>query len=100
MKTATHARLRRTAAEAVGSIRIGCTLRLQTMWLRWYAEHNPEAHEAAVAAAREIADTAGRIERQEGFDRIDADLRARVRTWGEEGWAIAGAYDRRNEQVP
>ena len=79
--------------------RVRCTLRLQTRWIRWYAERHPEMRAAAVAAAREIAHVAGWAERQEGFDRIDAELRAQVRAWGEEGRSIAAAFDRRDEQA-
>ncbi len=69
--------------------RISRTLRLQTGWLRWYATHHPAMREAAVAAGTEIADTAGLVEGMRGFDRLDPDLQARVRTWGEEGRSIA-----------
>ena len=69
--------------------RIAGTLRLQTDWLRWYATLNPEMREAAVAAGREIADAAGVIEGMRGFDRIEPELQARVRAWGEEGRSIA-----------
>ena len=58
--------------------RISRTLRLQTEWLRWYATHNSEMHEAAVTAGREIADAAGLVEGMRGFDRLAPDLRARV----------------------
>ena len=74
--------------------RIAGTLRLQTEWLRWYATRNPEMQEAAVAAGREIAYTAGLVQGMRGFDRIDPDLQARVRAWGEEGRSIADAFDR------
>ena len=80
--------------------RIGRTLRLQTRWIRWYAERNPEMQGAAMEAAREIADAAGLIEEMRGFDRIDSELRAQVRAWGEEGRSIATAFDRGSEQAP
>ena len=80
--------------------RIGRTLRLQTMWLRWYAERNPEMQGAAMEAAREIADAAGLIEEMRGFDRIDSELRAQVRAWGADGQSIATAFDRGSEQAP
>ena len=54
---------------------------------------------AAVAAAREIAYIADWMERQEGFDHIDAALRAQVRTWGEEGRTIAAEFDGRSGQA-
>ena len=73
--------------------RIASTLRLQTEWLRWYATHNPEMREAAVAAGREIADAAGLVEEMRGFDRIDSELRTQVRAWGEEGRSIAADLD-------
>ena len=73
--------------------RIAGTLRLQTGWLRWCANHNPEMREAAVAAGREIADAAGLVEGMRGFDRLAPDLQARVRAWGEEGRSIADAFD-------
>ena len=81
-------RLARTAERVAG------TLRLQTEWLRWYTTRNPEMREAAVAAGREITDTAGLVQEMRGFDRIDPDLQARVRAWGEEGQSIADAFDR------
>jgi len=81
-------RLARTAERVAG------TLRLQTEWLRWYATRNPEMREAAVAAGREIADTAGLVQGMRGFDRIAPDLQTRVRAWGEEGQSIADAFDR------
>ena len=71
--------------------RIASTLRLQTEWLRWYATHNPDMRAAAVVAGREIADAADLVEGMRGFDRIDPELRAQVRAWGEEGRSIAGA---------
>ena len=71
--------------------RISRTLRLQTEWLPWYAAHHPEMQEAAIAAGREIADAAGLVQGMRGFDRIDLDLQARVRAWGEEGQSIGGA---------
>ena len=80
--------------------RIACTLRLQTRWIQWYAERNPDMREAAVAAAQEIANVASRMEKQEGFDRIDADLRAQVRVGGEDGRSISAAFDRKNEHAP
>ncbi|MDD9983562.1 MAG: hypothetical protein OXU81_19780 [Gammaproteobacteria bacterium] len=78
--------------------RIRCTLRLQTRWIRWYAERHPEIRDAAVAAAGEIAYTANWIENLEGFDRIDAELQAQVRAWGEEGRSIAAEFERGNER--
>ena len=79
--------------------RVRCTLRLQTRWIRWYAERHPEMRDAAAAAAGEIADAALRTEKQEGFDRIDAALRTQVRAWGEEGRAIAAEFDGRSGQA-
>ena len=79
---------------------IACTLRLQTRWIRRYAERNPDMREAAAAAAHEIANVASRMEKQEGFDRIDADLRAQVRVGGEDGRSISAAFDRKNEHAP
>ena len=80
-------------APARTAARIASTLRLQTDWLRWYASHNPEMREAAVAAGREIADAAGLVEEMRGFDRIDSELRAQVQAWGEEGRSIAADLD-------
>ena len=74
--------------------RVRCTLRLQTRWIRWYGERHPEMRGAVAAAAREIADTADRMEKLEGFDRIDSELRAQVRAWGEEGRSIIAIDDR------
>ena len=79
--------------------RIGRTLQLQTMWLRWYAERNPEMQGAAMEAAREIADAAGLIEEMRGFDRLDPELRAQVRAWGADGRSITTAFDRGIEQA-
>ena len=79
--------------------RIGHTLRLQTRWIRWYAERNPEMQAAATEAAREIADAAGLTEEMRGFDRLDPELRAQVRAWGEEGRSITTAFDRGIEQA-
>ena len=80
--------------------RIGRTLRLQTMWLRWYAGRNPEMQDAATEAGKMIATAAGLIEEMRCFDRIDPELRAQVRAWGEEGRSIATAFDRGIEQAP
>ena len=79
--------------------RIGHTLRLQTRWIRWYAERNPEMQAAATEAAKEIADAAGLTEEMRGFDRLDPELRAQVRAWGEEGRSITTAFDRGIEQA-
>ena len=80
--------------------RIGRTLRLQTMWLRWYAERNPDMRDTAIAAGKVIATAASRIEEIRGFDRIDPELQAQVRAWGDEGRSIATAFDRGIEQTP
>lgn len=80
--------------------RVRCTLRLQTRWIRWYAETHPGMRVAAAAAAREIARIADWMERQEGFDRIDPELREQVRAWGEEARSIAAESGRGNEQIP
>ena len=47
--------------------RIGCAMRLQTMWLRWYAGRNPEMQDAATEAGKMIAAAAGLIEEMRGF---------------------------------
>ena len=78
--------------------RIGCTMRLQTEWLRWYAERTPEFRVVAADAGEEIADAASVIEQMRGFDRIDPELQAQVRAWGEDGRSIATAFGRGNEQ--
>ena len=75
--------------------RIASTLSLQTDWLRWYAERNPEMQGTAAKVGKTIATAAGRIEEVRGFDRIDPGLRAGVRAWGEAGEAIASAFDPR-----
>ena len=80
--------------------RIGCAMRLQTMWLRWYAGRNPEMQDAATEAGKMIAAAAGLIEEMRGFDRIDPELRARVQAWGDEGRSIATAFARGSEQAP
>ena len=79
------------------ALRLGRTLRLQTRWIRWYAERNPEIQEAAAEAARDIADAASLIEEMRGFGRIDPELRARTRAWGEEGRSISGAFHHRGD---
>ena len=73
--------------------RIASTLSLQTDWLRWHAERNPEMRGTAAEVGKTIATAAGRIEEVRGFDRIDPDLRVGVRAWGEAGEAIASAFD-------
>ena len=78
--------------------RMGTTMRLQTDWLRWYAERTPEFRGAAAEAGEEIADAASVIEAMRGFDRIDPELQAHVRAWGEDGRSIATAFGRGNEQ--
>ena len=87
------------APERLAPLAFGCTIRFQTRWLRWYAERTLEMQDAAVAAAREIADAASLVEGMRGFDRIDPELRARVRAWGEEGRSISTTFDRRNGQT-
>ena len=78
--------------------RLRCTLRLQTRWIRWYAEGRPEMRNAAVAAAGEIVHVAGWVQNLEGFDSIDTELRAQVRAWGEEARSIAAEFDRGDER--
>ena len=73
--------------------RIASTLSLQTDWLRWYAERNPEMRGTAAKVGRAIATAAGRIEEVRGFDRIDPDLRVGVRASGKAGESIASAFD-------
>ena len=73
--------------------RIASTLSLQTSWLRWYAERNPEVRGMAAKVGRGIATAAERIAEVRGFDRIDPDLRIGVRVWGEAGASIASAFD-------
>ena len=80
--------------------RICCTLRLQTRWIHWYAERHPEMRDAAAGAAREIANAATRTEKLDGFDRLEAALRAQVRAWGEDGASIAAAFEPNGEQAP
>jgi len=80
--------------------RIGCTMRLQTKWLRWYAERVPEFRNAAAEAGEEIADAAGVIEEMRGFDRIDPELQVPVRAWGEDGRSIAVACGQGIEPEP
>ena len=79
--------------------RIASTLSLQTDWLRWYAERNPEMRVTAVKVGKAIATAAVRIEEVGGFDRIDSDLRVGVRAWGEAGESIAFAFDAGIEQA-
>jgi HEPN domain-containing protein/predicted nucleotidyltransferase len=80
--------------------RMGSTMRLQTEWIRWYAGRTPEFRDAAADAGEEIADAAGVIEGMRGFDRIDPELQAQVRAWGEEGRSIAAAFGQAHEQEP
>ena len=79
--------------------RIASTLSLQTDWLRWYAERNPEMRGTAAEVGRAVATAAGRIEEIGGFDRIDPDLRVGVRAWGEAGTSIASAFDPGGERA-
>ena len=79
--------------------RIASTLALQTDWLRWYAERNPEMRATAANVGRAIATAAGRTEEIGGFDRIDPDLRVGVRAWGEAGTAIVSAFNSGIETV-
>ena len=78
--------------------RMGDTMRLQTEWLRWYAERTPEFRAVAVEVGEEIADAASVIEEMRGFDRIDSDLRGQVRAWGEDGRSIATTFGRETGQ--
>ena len=79
--------------------RMRSTMRLQTEWLRWYAERNPEFRNVAAEAGDEIADAASVIEEMRGFDRIVPELRAQVRAWGEDGRSIATAFGHGNERL-
>ena len=79
--------------------RIASTLSLQTDWLRWYAERNPEMRGTAAKVGKTIATAAGRIEEVRGFDRIDPDLRVGVRAWGGAGSSIASEFDSGIEQA-
>ncbi|MDD9984181.1 MAG: nucleotidyltransferase domain-containing protein [Gammaproteobacteria bacterium] len=79
--------------------RVASTLSLQTDWLRWYAERNPEMWVTAAKVGKAIATAAVRIEEVGGFGRIDPDLRVGVRAWGEAGTSIATAFDPGIEQV-
>ena len=100
-KAAHEARYHRGPVEppARTAQRIASTLSLQTDWLRWYAERNPEMRGTAAKVGRAVATAAGRIEEVRGFDRIDPDLRAGVRAWGEAGTSIASAFDAGIEQA-
>ena len=80
--------------------RIGRTLRLQTTWIRWYADRNPEMRNAAMEAGKVVATAASRVEETRGFDRLDPELRARTRAWGEDGRLISAAFGRGNERAP
>ena len=71
--------------------RLGHTMRLQTRWLRWYAERSPEMRGIAAKIEQAIATAADRIEELKGFGRVDPGLRAQVRAWGAEGGSIATA---------
>ena len=94
-KAAHEARYHKGPVEPPGRTaqRIASTLSLQTDWLCWYAERNPEMRGTAVKVGRAIATAAGRIEEVRGFDRLDPDLRIDVRAWGEAGASIVSAFD-------
>ena len=79
--------------------RIASTLALQTDWLRWYAERDPEMRGTAAKVGKAIAIAAVRVEEIGGFDRIDPDLRVGVRAWGEAGEAVASAFEPWIEQA-
>ena len=94
-KAAHEARYHKGPAEppARTAQRVVSTLSLQTDWLRWYAERNPEMRGTAAKVGQALATAAGRIEETGGFDLVDPDLRVEVRAWGEAGEAIASAFD-------
>ena len=74
-------------------------MRFQSTWLRWYAECVPEFLDAAAEAGKEIAHPASVIEEMRGFDRIDTELQALVRAWGEDLRSIGTAFGRGIEQA-
>ena len=122
MKTTTHARLRRTAAEAVRSVpgveavvlfgsRARGTARQASDWDIAILSRAAPADERAARKLfgalervhpieREIVDAAGLVEEMRGFDRLDPVRQARVRAWGEEGRSIGSVFDVEREQAP
>ena len=67
--------------------------RLQTRWIRWYAEHRPDMREPAKALGQRIATSAKRLGRREGFDATAPAVQAETRLWGEEGESLAKNWD-------
>lgn len=65
------------------------TLRLQISWIRYYAERLPEAEPAVREVGRQIARTARRLGRREGFERLTPTLQAATAAWGDDGESIA-----------
>ena len=122
MKTTTHARLRRTAAEVVRSVpgveavvlfgsRARGTARQASDWDIAILSRAAPADERAARKLfgalervhpieREIVDAAGLVEEMRGFDRLDRGLQVRVRAWGEEGRSIGSVFDGEREQAP
>ena len=66
--------------------------RLQTRWIRRYAEQRPDMRDSARALGRRIATAARRLERREGFEQIEPAVRAATRQWGDEGQSIANDW--------
>ncbi len=67
--------------------------RLQTQWIRRYAEQRPDVRDSATALGRRIATASRRLEQKEGFEQIEPAVRAATRIWGEEGESIANEWD-------
>ena len=66
--------------------------RLQTRWIRWYAEQRPDMRDSAKVLGRRIATASRRLEQSEGFEQTEPAVRAATRSWGEEGEAIANRW--------
>ena len=67
--------------------------RLQTRWIRSFAERQPEMRAPASTLGQRIATSAKRLERREGFDEIAPAVQSATRLWGEEGTSIAKQWN-------
>ena len=67
--------------------------RLQTRWIRSYAEQRPDMRDTAGALGQRIATAARRLEQREGFEQIEPAVRSETRRWGEAGESFAKEWD-------
>ena len=63
--------------------------RLQTRWIRSYAEQRPDMRDAARALGQRVTTAARRLEQREGFEQIEPVVRSATRSWGEAGESLA-----------